>query len=335
MQALGPGGVLQHVEDRLTRAIRCRPRVLPLGRDDGAPFQAASYDAHGSAAPARAAATAAARRLAAERPAARGLGPERLTPERPALAARPAGPVARPLAKAVVRTRIGTPTGSTGTTERLAAGLSAGTAALGRTAAVVDELVGARFARRERTARTIAAFRPFVIARTGARLEGLLVLELRLGLGPAFLASGLAELSAFLGRRFCGAHAAGLTRRIRHGRAGLTAHDRRVGAAPRNRRRRRDRVAGRQVLGTDMLGQHLADHARADFLDRSDRQGAELERTIGQADQAVDRQADALQHLADFAVLAFGDLDAEPQVGRRLLALRLFLGLVDGGFHRT
>src|SRR5690606_10077526 len=155
MQPLGPGGVLQHVEDRLTRPIRCRTRVLPLGRDDGAPFQAASYDAHGSAAPARAAATAAARRLAAERPAARGLGPERLTPERPALAARPAGPVARPLAEAIGRTRVGTRARAAGTAERLIAGLAARAAALGRAATVVDELVGARFARLERAARAV------------------------------------------------------------------------------------------------------------------------------------------------------------------------------------
>src|SRR5690606_27234429 len=145
MQTISPGGVLQHVEDRLTRPIRGRPRVLPFGRDDGAPLQTAGYDAHGSTAPARAAATAAARRLAPE-----GFAPKRFA------AARTARPVARALAKAIIGTRIGTPAGAARAAERLIAGLPARTTALGRAATVVDELVRARFARLERAARTLA-----------------------------------------------------------------------------------------------------------------------------------------------------------------------------------
>jgi hypothetical protein len=47
-----------------------------------------------------------------------------------------------------------------------------------------------------------------------------------------------------------------------------------------------------QVLGADMLGQQFADHPGTDLLDRAGRQGAELERAVGQTDQAVDGQAD-------------------------------------------
>src|SRR5690606_38227071 len=157
MQPLSPGGVLQHVEDRLTRPIRGRPRVLPFGRDDGAPLQTARYDAHGSTTPARAAATAAARRLASEGFAA----------------ARTAGPVARALAKAIIGTRIGAPAGAARAAERLIARLPARTAALGRAATVVDELVRTRFARLERAARTVIVPSTFTLARTSARFEGL------------------------------------------------------------------------------------------------------------------------------------------------------------------
>ena len=83
-----------------------------------------------------------------------------------------------------------------------------------------------------------------------------------------------------------------------------------------------------------MLAQQLADHAGADLLDRAGRQGPQLERSVGQPDQPVDGQADRFQHLADFAVLALGDLDADPQVGG-LRAVLLGGGLVDGRLDRA
>lgn len=73
-------------------------------------------------------------------------------------------------------------------------------------------------------------------------------------------------------------------------------------------------VAGRHVLGRHDAFQKLADHPRADLLDLTGRQGSEGERTVGQADQAIDLQADRLQHLADLAVLAFRQADRDPDV---------------------
>ncbi len=82
-----------------------------------------------------------------------------------------------------------------------------------------------------------------------------------------------------------------------------------------------------------MLGQHLPDHPGTDLLDRTDGQGAELERTIGKADQPVHGQAEMLQHLADLPVLALGDGDADPQVGGGVpLAV---LGLVQRRLDRA
>src|SRR5690606_35283020 len=171
------------------------------------------------------------------------------------------------------------------------AGAEAGLAArrLARAAGAagrVDELVLARL---EGALRPLG---PFALGRRlgpGPRLEALLrVLELRLRPGPAFLLRRApAGVGAGLGRGLGGADAAGLARRVRHGRARAALDDRRRHPTARDRRRRLDRVAGGQVLGPDVLGQHLADHPRADLLDRPHRQGPELERAIGEADQPV------------------------------------------------
>ncbi len=61
------------------------------------------------------------------------------------------------------------------------------------------------------------------------------------------------------------------------------------------------------VLGRDDALQQLADHPGADLFDLARQQCAQGERAVGQADQAVDLQADRLEHLADLAVLAFAE----------------------------
>src|SRR5690606_21216890 len=203
------------------REPRPRRRSCRCGRRRRLGFRSES-----SASSARAPATAAARRLAAEGFAA---------------AARPTGTISRAC--------IGTPAGAARAAERLIARLPGRTPAFGRAVTVVDELVRTRFALLERAARTVIVPSTFTLARTSARFEGLGMLEFRLGLGPALLAGGLAELGAFFRSRLGGADTAGLARRVRHGRAGLAAHDRRAGAAAGNGRGRLDRGAGRQVLG--------------------------------------------------------------------------------------
>ena len=66
-------------------------------------------------------------------------------------------------------------------------------------------------------------------------------------------------------------------------------------------------------------------------------QRAQLERAVGQTDQPVHRQAEGLQHLADLAVLALGDGDADPQIGGRpaVDVGGLLLGLVQGRLDRA
>ncbi len=80
-----------------------------------------------------------------------------------------------------------------------------------------------------------------------------------------------------------------------------------------------------------LCGQGIAElvleHRRTDFLDRPFGQIVELERAERQTDQAVHLQAEMIEDLFDFAVLAFAQAQSQPDIVA-LFALQL-------GFHRT
>src|SRR6266851_4592617 len=65
----------------------------------------------------------------------------------------------------------------------------------------------------------------------------------------------------------------------------------------------------------------LAQHAGLDLLDLTFGKLAQLERTVGNPDQAVHFEPEMRQHIADFAVLAFADRKHQPDIGA-LVALQ-------------
>ena len=86
------------------------------------------------------------------------------------------------------------------------------------------------------------------------------------------------------------------------------------------------------------MAEEFADHPRPHLFDLARRQGGKGEGTIGQANQPVDLEADRFQHLADLAVLALGEGDADPEVGTGgtlpgLVDHRLDRAVTDA-FHR-
>src|SRR5215831_4133352 len=83
-------------------------------------------------------------------------------------------------------------------------------------------------------------------------------------------------------------------------------------------RDRRGEIALR--LGNDPGAELLAQHPRAHLLDRALGELAELERTVGDADQPVHLQAEIAEHVPHLAVLALPDRKGEPHV-RPLLAV--------------
>ena len=111
------------------------------------------------------------------------------------------------------------------------------------------------------------------------------------------------------------------------------------GLRPRLRLRRSRVGFGRLVTpvreeSRDLIVQHALRH----FLDLAALQLAELEGTIGDPDQPVDRQPHALHHIADFAVLALAQRDGQPRVGPLLAVEHRFdrpvLDAVDGDAAR-
>src|ERR1700722_3797803 len=78
-----------------------------------------------------------------------------------------------------------------------------------------------------------------------------------------------------------------------------------------------------RLLG-ELHAQLIAQHPRADFHDLALGQITEFERTERHADQAVDRQTQALEDLLDLAVLALPEAQGEPGVCA-LLAVKLGL----------
>jgi len=81
---------------------------------------------------------------------------------------------------------------------------------------------------------------------------------------------------------------------------------------------RRGEIALR--LGNDPGAELLAQHPRAHLLDRALGELAELERSVGDADQPVHLQAEIAEHVPHLAVLALPDRKGEPHV-RPLLAV--------------
>src|SRR5262249_52754101 len=138
-----------------------------------------------------------------------------------------------------------------------------------------------------------------------ARPAGRLVAHLALA-PAALLATLLAAIASALGcavalaRSALGAPAA---RRLR------------LGCPLRDRRRE---IALR--LGNDPGAELLAQHPRAHLLDRALGELAELERSVGDADQPVHLQAEIAEHVPHLAVLALPDRKGEPHV-RPLLAV--------------
>ena len=90
----------------------------------------------------------------------------------------------------------------------------------------------------------------------------------------------------------------------------------------------------RVEIGARFLRERRADlvhqHARADFLDEAFFKVAELERPVGQADQAVHGQPEMLEHALDLAVLAFAQTHRDPAIGALLaIEMRLDPGIFD------
>src|SRR5690606_8446394 len=76
-------------------------------------------------------------------------------------------------------------------------------------------------------------------------------------------------------------------------------------------RPREVRAGGLRDAGAELLAQM----PRADFLDRAVFELAELERTVGHANEPVHLQPEMLQHVAHLAVLALADRKGEPDIG--------------------
>ena len=83
-------------------------------------------------------------------------------------------------------------------------------------------------------------------------------------------------------------------------------------------------------LGGESLAQLVGKDAGLDFLDGAFVQLAELERPVGQANQAIDRQSHMFEQAFDFAVFAFAQPEADPDIGA-LDAVEL--GVDAGIFH--
>src|SRR5690606_18488721 len=82
---------------------------------------------------------------------------------------------------------------------------------------------------------------------------------------------------------------------------------------------RRSLTSAQRVLA-ELLFENFARH----FLDRAWLERAELERTVGRADQTVHLQSQRIEHAPHFAVLALGERHRDPGVGA---AAALELGL--------
>lgn len=80
-----------------------------------------------------------------------------------------------------------------------------------------------------------------------------------------------------------------------------------------------------------MFGQLFADDPGADLFNLTHLEGAQGKGPIGQADQAIDLQAEMFEHPADFAVLALGQGQGDPDIGAR----GAVLGLVKLGLDGT
>ncbi|HEV7480664.1 MAG TPA: hypothetical protein VGO05_10340, partial [Roseiarcus sp.] len=76
-----------------------------------------------------------------------------------------------------------------------------------------------------------------------------------------------------------------------------------------------------RLLG-ELHAKLVAQHARAHFHDLAFRKVAELERTEGDADQAVDRKAQVLEDFLDLAVFSLPEAQSQPGV-RALLTVKL------------
>src|SRR3954454_19677729 len=61
-------------------------------------------------------------------------------------------------------------------------------------------------------------------------------------------------------------------------------------------------------------GKLLPQDARGDFLDAAAFEGAELEGTVGDADEAGDGKAEVLHDAADFAIAALAEADGQPGI---------------------
>src|SRR6266851_5671284 len=70
-----------------------------------------------------------------------------------------------------------------------------------------------------------------------------------------------------------------------------------------------------------LFAELLAQHPGLDLLDLAFGELAQLERTVGNPDQAVHFEPEMRQHIADFAVLAFADRKHQPDIGA-LVALQ-------------
>src|SRR5438552_4610779 len=77
----------------------------------------------------------------------------------------------------------------------------------------------------------------------------------------------------------------------------------------------------RARLRDHLVAELLAQHARLDFIDRTLRDLAQLERTVGHPDQPVHLEAEMRQHVAHLAVLAPADREHQPDIGA-LVALQ-------------
>ena len=114
------------------------------------------------------------------------------------------------------------------------------------------------------------------------------------------------------------------------GAAGAVAAHRRLGGLRLGRfavRRRRIALEIDAGLVGEALAELVAQHPGLDRLDGADRQVAELERAVADADQAVDLEAERAEDVLDLAVLAFAQRHQQPDVVA-LLAL-------ERGFDRA
>jgi len=96
------------------------------------------------------------------------------------------------------------------------------------------------------------------------------------------------------------------------------------------RRRLEERfLAPGQARWSDHPGELLANLSGRYFLHGARRQLGEQKRPKTDADQAVDGQTERVEHAANLAVLAFGEGESEPDVGRRRTVANMVAGRLD------